>query len=990
MTIDLIEKPIERSRCFDFGDRNIIKQSIISCRLCGEQINKKDELSHVFQFCPKKSVSCRNTGCSEVLLLEDLENHESFCPKKVYCCGYGSSCQLPLSDWFSHSLTCNTKLEKPHLVVKRCEIHESNMFLQAIMDRNQKIVTHLLDNSSLRGKEELLTLESSFGDTALTKASQLGFIELVKLFLWTAISCGSKKIDLVTYINYETKRGKTALGEAIRNNHLDVVQILLENYASVSRKSTVHNRSVLNWAFDLSNTKKDGTTSDKILIKLLEAKKTEYKMCQLFQYIKRGDLEALRAIIGKGERFQYNHISSLRKKLSACKIKLRRYDESIVSELPQLLDDLNSNHAKKLYLNEHYTLMFRMKEELSSTQKRIEGIEGEVTKSLNNTFTLLKTHLTHQNIQKILNLSNPFIDEMYVSKAMCILFERGPVKKSEKPGYYIILSIHEELQRCWAILKLFFQERDFYHKLRYFDITSESALERLERIDMEMNKKGLLDYDILHPNCLVGTKERPDLDEKNCGVPTIAVLCIWLKILCKNRELQMEAQVLKEDEKYKMVMIEKETSKICEEGKESIFMNSIARIKRRNLEEHRVLIETTKRYKETLQQRIEVAKLMNFVTPNGYTLLSFACAVGNNDIIRELLRRGADSMGDKYYHWSSILIQKVFRQYRLKKQLKRLKKSKRELLMCNASFVFGIGGLMRKLTHWRSFIRRPLCEAFYNGNGNVVKIFQEERASLFLASQPSRILPLGLFPFCISDDANTNNYKLPLSILDCALKGRNTFQRRTYTYGIGWNKLGVEDENDKYHQSVFVAKKLMNGFARKAEKSRREKETYREKKKSRLIMKQWIEKMECSISTGDFHSIIDCVDRGELSMEFELDGVTPLMRATMYDKKTNVDYSPVIHERTGESVSPVSYLLDRLENRPIIDFESSSGHTALSWAAFHGYVTSVSELLDRGADINKELYGSGMTPLMIARERDKHLVVSELLKRGAECRVQSR
>jgi ankyrin repeat protein len=52
-------------------------------------------------------------------------------------------------------------------------------------------------------------------------------------------------------------------------------------------------------------------------------------------------------------------------------------------------------------------------------------------------------------------------------------------------------------------------------------------------------------------------------------------------------------------------------------------------------------------------------------------------------------------------------------------------------------------------------------------------------------------------------------------------------------------------------------------------------------------------------------------------------------------------------------VHPLELLLDRSVNRPTVDFEASLGHTALSWAAFHGRLVSIQILVERGAEVNR-------------------------------------
>ena len=56
-----------------------------------------------------------------------------------------------------------------------------------------------------------------------------------------------------------------------------------------------------------------------------------------------------------------------------------------------------------------------------------------------------------------------------------------------------------------------------------------------------------------------------------------------------------------------------------------------------------------------LEKQLEVARLMTVIIPGtGQTLLTWACATGNAEIVGDLLTNGADvDYGDDYYNWSA-------------------------------------------------------------------------------------------------------------------------------------------------------------------------------------------------------------------------------------------------------------------------------------------------------------------------------------------------
>ena len=90
---------------------------------------------------------------------------------------------------------------------------------------------------------------------------------------------------------------------------------------------------------------------------------------------------------------------------------------------------------------------------------------------------------------------------------------------------------------------------------------------------------------------------------------------------------------------------------------------------------------------------------------------------------------------------------------------------------------------------------------------------------------------------------------------------------------------------------------------------------------------------------------------------------------------------------TGENVTAVAYLCDHILDRPTIDHETKIGHTALTFACFHGRLEAVEALLDRGASINRQSC-TGRTALMFAALSGNHHVARLLLERGSDLQVQ--
>ena len=104
--------------------------------------------------------------------------------------------------------------------------------------------------------------------------------------------------------------------------------------------------------------------------------------------------------------------------------------------------------------------------------------------------------------------------------------------------------------------------------------------------------------------------------------------------------------------------------------------------------------------------------------------------------------------------------------------------------------------------------------------------------------------------------------------------------------------------------------------------------------------------------------------------------MTPLIRAATGGK----EYQPNVNA----PALAVSYLLDRVEGRPLIDYETRGGGTALLCAARYGRLANVEVLLDRGALVDRSSNANGDTALHVAAQEGKVRVVKLLVERGAD------
>jgi len=390
---------------------------------------------------------------------------------------------------------------------------------------------------------------------------------------------------------------------------------------------------------------------------------------------------------------------------------------------------------------------------------------------------------------------------------------------------------------------------------------------------------------------------------------------------------------------------------------------------------------TLLRTRTNLLEKLDNARMMSFFTSSGHNLLSWACALGDVDIIKELLENGANfGLGDDYICLCAKIIQTSYRNYRWKKlNGKLLSKdlSKRDMV-----YKFSMAVMKRKLFLKKASRRSPLCEAFFNGNGHILDLLQKMDIPIGIACLPSYCMPSGNIPRPLVSSSFNLKYINEFSFLDCAYLGKELFQTSTWIPGIGWMET-KEDVLEKYAQTVNTAEQLKKHLMLEKKDCHNKKKAKKRQKELDALTLIIKNKMEQAINDGNFEEIVLCAKQG-VSINFETEqGVTPLMRAASEDTES-LNITIRCKNQAEEQISAVSFLLDRLENRPFIEYQSRTGHTALSYACFHGRLRAVKELLERGAVINQVVTSSRLTPLMVAAMKGKTDICNFLIDNGAD------
>ena len=255
--------------------------------------------------------------------------------------------------------------------------------------------------------------------------------------------------------------------------------------------------------------------------------------------------------------------------------------------------------------------------------------------------------------------------------------------------------------------------------------------------------------------------------------------------------------------------------------------------------------------------------------------------------------------------------------------------------------------------------------------------FEKKKMPLYHASL-TNIMPAGVTPIG-GDPAGNEALEKQMNIIDCAQLGKDRLQSAVWVHNVGWQEPGCKlDPFARGIESATEVWEYVNGIV---EEGRAEMHKRRAIRLERALRKEWGEHMDVAIMAGDFERMIFCAKKGALIDYQTGRGVTPLLRAALEDVHAT-NHKWCINDE-GVQVSAISYLLDRPTKRPLIDFETGIGHTALTFACYHARLEAIEALLDRGCKIDNKVKG-GRTALIYAAMNGKAEVVTLLLERGAD------
>jgi len=398
-----------------------------------------------------------------------------------------------------------------------------------------------------------------------------------------------------------------------------------------------------------------------------------------------------------------------------------------------------------------------------------------------------------------------------------------------------------------------------------------------------------------------------------------------------------------------------------------------------------------KRRVRAWEGKVRAARVLQQYTPQGHSLLTWACCLGIEQIVEELLDHGAcPGVPDVVLAEASRVVQLVFRHHLWRKeQRKRIEASayarsateramrtRRETEHC-----FELARVLQVYKDKRGAHRVPLCEAAYNGNHECFEAFKRRKLLRGGSSLYETVLyPEAHFPY---RRRQPEEVKSKYNVDECAKFGATDLRMMDWRHGVGW--VAMEDEETQRTLTLIAAEEAWQGHLMAVKHGIQSRNDKVRTRKEREAHRAAVDALEEALRVDDFMRIGQIFDEGVVPVDHEdpSTGLTPLIAAARED--TKMETRKKCLNDAGEVILAVAFLLDRPKRRPLVDMENRWGNTALTMAICKGRADVVEALLDRGADVNRKSEGrKGWTPLRFAAERDKPKCVELLLLRGAD------
>jgi len=474
------------------------------------------------------------------------------------------------------------------------------------------------------GSEMMMTLltthETVFGDTCLTFAASLGRLDIIALFLdeiKRIADSNGDEIAMSDLVNRETSRGKIAIIEAIKHAPVDVASTLLLNAANVKLPSKTHGKSALDWAITVSN--------EAMLAMINQQLKLSEHIASLFKAISNGDKKAVVSLTEGGTPF-IPLAPPLTDTIEAHKSQLEQ-EKQKSCELQQLL---SQEEPKLAAANAERTNRVKKIDDLRSSRQEMAS---KRRKDVIEVVAMLKLAATDSNIATLCNMKQPPLEYELIAKALCSLFhvKVNEVKRDTNTPFF------RELQ---SLMK---DKNKFLHRVKHYQLLPSQA-KLAASVQVEGIPGTCSDY-------ICGLDESASLGTVMNSIARY-LGTLFEQVAAYEREHDLLMKQRAEDDMLQRNSIDIEVLKsrcIILRRELGVTMDSILKLQQKLVK---------------LERGNSVASVMNAKALNGHTVLSWAAAMGNVDIVKVLLKQGANTaIEERFVHSCAIIIQAAYRHY---------------------------------------------------------------------------------------------------------------------------------------------------------------------------------------------------------------------------------------------------------------------------------------------------------------------------------------
>eukprot|EP00984_Skeletonema_dohrnii_P020964 scaffold10364_cov155-Skeletonema_dohrnii-CCMP3373.AAC.1 len=764
--------------------------------------------------------------------------------------------------------------------------------------------------------------ETAFGDTCLTFAASLGRLDIVTLFLGEIkrIAHSEGEVAMSDLVNRETSRGKIAIIEAIKCGKADVVSTLLSNAANVKLPSKTHGKSALDWAIIGKN--------EAMLAMINQHLQLSEHITSLFKAISNRDKKAVVSMT-EGGTPHTPHSTPLSDRLETLRSQIERGKQKSC-DLQQLLSQEEPKLDAAIAERENRVKAIddmRSERQDMATKRRKDFIE---------VVAVLKLAATESNIAALSKTESPLECEL-IAKALCTLFY---IKVNEQesdsgtPSFQKILSMMRD-------------KHNFLHRVKHYQLVpSQAKLAASVQVDGIPGTSS--DY--------ISVSEESATASLGALMNSIAR---YLSTLFEQIQIHQSERNLLMKQRAEDDMLQRNTT-------DAEVLKSRCAILRRELGETMDSITTLQQKLIKIERENIVATVMNAKTLNGHTVLSWAAAVGNIDIVKVLLKHGANTgIEERCVSSCVIIIQAAYRHHLWRGRHDNEDLEQRERERC---VYLRIRTLSRSVRDHLQRIRLPLAEALFNGNTEVASLLDKADISLFQA-----INLLHLFQGPCSTP--------PRPLTSPTPRLESNIEDLLSSLILAGNVFNEEEElqDCPYVASLKFASTTIDAFLQHRKHSLEKKIPSRRDTLFQKHRKKKILELSSAMHQSNFEGMIKASEEACIPLDHEDSvGMTPLIRAVIVGSTTQNRYK---RRPGGKEMSAVAYLLGRVSHlSPTVDYENRLGHTAMSMACSYsnGGMETIRDLLQGGADINRQSSLDGNTPLHHACKAGNLDVVAEL------------